>query len=203
MSQGRIAIIGASQSEPHTSDVNRDYIYIYIYTHTCIYIPVTMQATNVDQLYCFSISCFYKLFSFCIKRFNVAYNFSVVLKEEVMDSSSTSKRPCTLQSKEGKLQWRRERAHRASETAAEREQQLRMRRERDRAKRELAANIINFTLCFKANNIAIASAKARPTDVQTSSLVTHNCTTTISIKQVQECLCRYGIGKWLLRLDQC
>ena len=32
----------------------------------------------------------------------------------------------------------------------------------------LAVNIINFTLCFKANNIAIASAK-----VQTSSLLIH------------------------------
>ena len=87
-----------------------------------------------------------------------------------MDSSSTSKRPSMLESKEGKLQ-QRERACRASETAAECEQRLRKRGERDKAKRELAANIINFILCFKINNTAIASVKARRTDVQTSSLV--------------------------------
>ena len=52
-----------------------------------------------------------------------------------MDSSSTSasKRPHTLESKESKLQRRRERerTRRASETAAEREQRLRKRRERE------------------------------------------------------------------------
>ena len=66
-----------------------------------------------------------------------------------MDSSSTSKRACMFESKEGKLQWRRERerAHRALETAAEREQRLRKRRERDRAKREAESdNKGTFTL---------------------------------------------------------
>ena len=46
-----------------------------------------MHATNVDQTYCFSISCFDKSFSFCIKRLNVAYNVFVLSKEEAMDSS--------------------------------------------------------------------------------------------------------------------
>ena len=108
-----------------------------------------------------------------------------------MDSSSTSKQPHMLESKEGKLQQRRERARRASEMATERKQRLRKRRERDQGKREaeseeqmdfhfekiikakhqgLVANLINFTLCFKANNIAIALTKAHPTDFQTSSL---------------------------------
>ena len=56
-----------------------------------------------------------------------------------MESSSSSasiKRPRVLESKESKLQRRRERARRASETAAEKEQRLKKRRERDRAARE-------------------------------------------------------------------
>ena len=34
-----------------------------------------------------------------------------------------------------------------------------------------ALHVTSLTLCFTANNIAIASAKVRPTDVETSTLV--------------------------------
>ena len=41
-------IIGASRSEPHTSDVNRDFLYMYIYIYICIYVYMYICAVRLS-----------------------------------------------------------------------------------------------------------------------------------------------------------
>ena len=109
-------LIGASVSEPPSSDANGNYIYIYI-----LLLCVVRRAA------------YPKLIQFNARN---VYKIRIVRCSTMESYSNSSARvPESSGNGEDRLQRRRERerARRASETAEQREERLRVRRARDRA----------------------------------------------------------------------
>ena len=53
-----LGIIGVSQSEPHTSDVNRDFLYMYICIYVCaVRLSVYISVLNLWISKLFHIAC--------------------------------------------------------------------------------------------------------------------------------------------------
>ena len=134
-------VIGASLSEPHTSELNGRIFLIYICIYICMYRTSYVQCTRTcaacGQKACDLTTRAILDTSFCFK-FRV---FSLLVVN--MDTSSTSRRPLKpSEDKEDRLRRRRERekARHAAETAKERQERLAKRRERDRARRSTEAN---------------------------------------------------------------
>ena len=131
-------VIGASLSEPHTSELNGGIFLIYIYV--CMYVSyVQCMRTRAacGQKACDLTTRLILDTSFCFK-FRV---FSLLVVN--MDTSSTSRRSLKpSEDKEDRLRRRRERekAQHAAETAEERQERLAKRKERDRARRSAEAN---------------------------------------------------------------
>ena len=110
------SIVGASVSEPPSSDVNGSVSYIYI-------LCVVRRAT------------YPKLIQFNARN---VYKIRIVQCSTMESYSNSSARvPKSSGNREDRLQRRRERerARRASETAEQREERLRVGRARDRARR--------------------------------------------------------------------
>ena len=135
------AIIGASLSEPHTSELNGRIFLIYI----CIYIY--MYHTSYVQCMHTRAACgqkAYDLTTHAIMDTSFSFKFRVFSLLVVnMDTSSTSRRSLKpSEDKEDRLRRRRERekAQHAAETAEERQERLAKQSERDRARRSTEAN---------------------------------------------------------------
>ena len=128
-------IIGASLSEPHTSELNGGIFLIYICTYRTSYVQCTRTRAACGQKACDLLTTRAILDTFKFRAFSL-----LVVN---MDTSSTSRRSLKpSEDREDRLRRRRERvkARRAAETAEERQERLAKRRERDRARRSTEAN---------------------------------------------------------------
>ena len=113
-------IIGASVSEPPSSDTNGTFFYIIIYIYVSYVVPHILNLSNLT--YVTSIN---------------TYSADAMCFTMESYSNSLARVPESSENREDRLQRRRERerARRASETVEQREERLRVRRARDRARR--------------------------------------------------------------------
>ena len=138
-SHNKLFVIGASLSEPHTSELNGGIFLIYICMYVCMYRTSYVQCTRTRAA-CGQKACDLLTTRAILDTFKFRV-FSLLVVN--MDTSSTSRRSLKpSEDREDRLRRRRERikARRAAETAEERQERLAKRRERDRARRSTEAN---------------------------------------------------------------